>query len=105
MIITVVALPAAAYGEAADSKALFESVAPRFQEIPGLQRKYFVRGDHSGGVYVWEDRAAAERYLDEAWSARMATSYGGRPLVTYLDVPCVVDNGTGDITFPDLEPN
>ena len=101
MIITVVTLPAAAYGEAAEGKALFERVAPRFREIPGLQRKYFVRGDHSGGVYVWDDRAAAERYLDEAWSARMQASYGARPQVTYLDVPCVVDNAAGAIFFPD----
>jgi hypothetical protein len=31
----------------------------------------------------------------------MEQSYGAAPDVTYLDVPCVVDNDGGTIAFPD----
>lgn len=101
MILTIVALPKQAYGDAAKARQLFEDVAPRFQAISGLRTKYFVRGTHSGGVYIWDDRAAAESYFTPAWSARMEKSYGAAPQVTYLDVPCVVDNASGTIAFPD----
>jgi hypothetical protein len=100
MILTIVALPSQAYGDDDGARQLFEDVAPRFQAIPGLHTKYFVSGPHSGGVYIWEDRAAAEGYLNAAWSERMTKSYGAAPQVTYLDVPCVVDNTAGEIQFP-----
>jgi hypothetical protein len=101
MILTIVALPRQAYGDTATARKLFEEVAPRFQTIPGLRTKYFVRGAQSGGVYIWADRAAAESYFTPAWAARMEQSYGAAPDVTYLDVPCVVDNDGGTIAFPD----
>ena len=101
MILTIVALPKQAYGDADTARQLFEDVAPRFQAIPGLRTKYFVGGTHSGGVYIWEDSAAAEGYLTPAWSDRMTKSYGAAPQVTYLDVPCVVDNTAGEIQFPE----
>jgi len=101
MILTIVALPPQAYGDAAKARQLFDDVAPRFQAIPGLRTKYFVRGAHCGGIYIWDDRVAAESYFTSAWSARMEQTYGATPEVTYLDVPCVVDNDTGAIAFPD----
>ena len=41
----------------------FESSAPKYRNVPGLIRKYYLRaedGRTAGGVYLWESRAAAE---------------------------------------------
>jgi len=97
MMLTIVALPAGTYGDAAEARARTERSAPRFQEIPGLVRKDFVRGAFDGGVYLWESRAAAEAYLGDAWAARMTEMFGKAPDVTWLDVPCIVDNERGDV--------
>jgi len=100
-ILTIVALPKVAYGNASVARELFEGVAPRFQAIPGLRKKYFVGGTRSDGAYIWEDRVAAEGYHTPAWSDRMAKSYGAVPEVTHLDVRCVVADTTGKIQFPE----
>jgi glutathione S-transferase len=103
MIVTLVELPGPGYGPPDQARQLFERVAPRFQAIPGLQRKYFVAGEASGGVYVWDSRAAAEAYFDAAWRQRMAASYGAEPRVRYFEAPCVVDNERGVVEFPPTE--
>lgn len=97
MIVTFVTYPAKSLPRE-ESRRLLAEVAPKFQEIPGLLRKYFIGdGTLAGGVYVWRDRASAELYLDEAWRRRMADSYGGEPQVVHFDCPALVDNLAGSI--------
>ena len=99
MIVTIVTYPAKPI-DADAQRELLERVAPRFQTIPGLVRKYFIRdGQQGGGVYVWQNRASAEAYLDDAWSQRMAENYGGVPQVAYFDCPALVDNQRHAIDF------
>lgn len=99
MIVTIVTYPAKSL-PLEESRRLLAEVAPKFQDIPGLMRKYFIgNGTLAGGVYVWRDRASAERYLDEAWSRRMAESYGGQPRVDYFDCPALVDNLEGSVAI------
>lgn len=97
MIVTFVTYPAKALPPA-ESRQLLHEVAPRFQQIPGLLRKYFIGdGKTAGGVYVWQDQASANNYLDEGWSQRMAASYGGQPEVAYFDCSGLVDNLAGSL--------
>ena len=55
-----------------DAKALFEKSVPNYQGVPGLVRKYYLYGDDltGGGVYLWTERAIAERFYSEAWRTR-----------------------------------
>jgi len=83
-------------------RELCEGAAPRFQSIPGLVRKYFLQGDgEGGGAYEWRSRQAAEAYYDAAWRARIRETYGAEAKVILYDVPCVVDNASQRIVFPE----
>jgi hypothetical protein len=82
----------------ADATKRFESTAPKYQNIPGLIRKYYVRaedGRAAGGVYLWQTRAAAERMYNAEWRAMVEKVYGVAPSVTWFDTPVVVDNLAG----------
>lgn len=77
---------------------MFESTAPKYQNLPGLVRKYYLRsedGRTAGGVYLWESKAAAERVYNGEWRERVAKLYGNAPQVTYFDTPVIVDNSAG----------
>ena len=79
-------------------QALRDSV-PRFQNVPGLIRKYYLYGEDSvaGGAYLWESRAAAEALYTPEWCARVAGIYGGTPRIAYFETPVVIDNSTGEV--------
>lgn len=76
----------------------FESTAPRYKNLPGLVRKYYLRsedGRKAGGVYLWESRAAAEAVYTEEWKARVRQIYGSTPKIQWFDTPVIVDNAAG----------
>lgn len=79
----------------------FESSAPKYQNLAGLVRKYYVRsedGRSAGGIYLWESRAAADAVYNSEWRERVEKLYGGKPTITWFDTPVIVDNATGAIT-------
>jgi hypothetical protein len=81
-----------------EATRMFESTAPKYQNLPGLIRKYYLRsedGRTAGGVYLWETKAAAEKVYSGEWRERVAKLYGNAPHVTYFDTPVVVDNLAG----------
>lgn len=70
----------------------FDKAAPRYQQIPGLIRKYFTIGNGGfGGIYYWSSKAAADSWFNEAWRARVKATYGTPGDVTYYDVPLAID--------------
>jgi hypothetical protein len=76
----------------------FETSAPKYQNLAGLIRKYYIRSEDGrtvGGIYLWESRRAAERVYDGEWRERVEKLYGARPTITWFDSPVVVDNLTG----------
>jgi hypothetical protein len=76
----------------------FETSAPKYQNLAGLIRKYYIRSEDgriAGGIYLWESRRAAERVYDGEWRERVEKLYGARPTITWFDSPVVVDNLTG----------
>ena len=79
----------------------FESSAPKYQNLAGLVRKYYVRtedGRSAGGIYLWETRAAAEAVYSGEWRERVEKLYGVKPTITWFDTPVIVDNLAGAIT-------
>jgi hypothetical protein len=83
-----------------EAKSLFEGSAPKYRDLPGLVRKYYLfdrASQTGGGVYLWESRAAAERVYTAAWKKMIADRYGAMPEILFFDTPVIVDNATGEI--------
>jgi hypothetical protein len=100
MITAVVQFPLPDGVTRDDAKSLFESSAPRYREVAGLVRKYYLfDADEAvaGGCYLFDSRAAAEAAFDDDWRKLIEGRYGAPPQVRYFDTPVIVDNATGDI--------
>lgn len=101
MVIVIVTFPTTPMSDT-DSAALLRKTAPNYQAIPGLERKYFVGNDEvAGGVYQWQDQAAADAYFNDAWREKMWIEYKVKPELTFLKAPCLVDNVIGNIQYRD----
>ena len=77
-------------------EAINRSTAPKYDGLAGLVSKAYWYDDtarENGGLYIWNDRSAAEATHDEAHLARLHELYGVKPGVRWLDVPVFVDNG------------
>jgi Putative mono-oxygenase ydhR len=82
----------------AEATRRFEASAPKYQNLPGLVRKYYVvaeDGRRAGGVYLWESRQAAEAVYSGEWRERVAALYGSVPAITWFETPVIVDNAMG----------
>lgn len=75
-------------------KTVYEHSAPQFQGAPGLIRKYYLHGADrtGGGVYLWENREAAETMYSETWRRQIAERFGAAPQIEYFDTPLIIDN-------------
>jgi len=92
-VTVVVAIPTPAGLSRAAVEQGIQKAIPTYRTVPGLLRKYFTVGDHDfGGVYLFNSRAAADAWFNEAWSKRVVATYGAPASVTYYDVPVVLDN-------------
>ena len=79
----------------AEAAKRFESSAPKYQNLNGLVRKYYLRsedGRTAGGVYLWESRAAAEATYSTEWREYVTKAFGSAPEITWFDTPVIVDN-------------
>jgi hypothetical protein len=82
------------------ARELFSASAPRYREVPGLVRKYYVLaqdGASAGGVYLWKSKEDAERLYSADWKKSIQERYGAPPSITYFESPVVVDNLAGAI--------
>jgi heme-degrading monooxygenase HmoA len=81
-------------------RTFYEQAVPKFEQMPGLIRKYFLLsedGRYGGSVYLWETREQALAFHDERWKEFMRGKYGHRPHVTIYECPIVVDNFTDEV--------
>ncbi len=82
------------------AKEIFLSTAPRYRDISGLIRKYYLLsedGKTAGGVYLWKSREDAEQTYTDDWKKLIAEKYGAEPTVHYFATPVIVDNLIGEI--------
>ena len=87
-----------------EAREVFSGTAPKYREIRGLIRKYYVLsrdGRTAGGVYLWESREDAERLYTQEWRSFVREKYGAAPSVVFLETPVVVDNAAGTIITDD----
>jgi hypothetical protein len=83
-----------------DVVANFEKTAPNWKANPDLIRKnYLVDAGKgvAGGVYLWRERAHAEKWHGEAFRNKVKEIYGSEPEIQFFDTPIVVDNMAGEI--------
>lgn len=100
MITTVVNFKLPAPVSRAKAKELYLGTAPKYQQVEGLVRKYYLlteNGDAGGGVYLWKSRADAEKLFTAEWKAFIKERYGADPVITYYDTAVIVDNTNGQI--------
>jgi len=74
---------------------LYEGRSARYEEVPGLVEKLYLRyrsGEH-GAVYVWEDEAALETFRRSELGRSIGAAYRveGEPHSELADVTLVVD--------------
>jgi hypothetical protein len=82
------------------AKDVFLSTAPKYQEIPGLIRKYYLLsedGGTAGGVYLWQSREDAESLYSKEWKNFVKEKYGAEPVIVYFQTPVIIDNMTKEI--------
>ena len=73
--------------------------APKFRKLGsrGLISKDYVRNEHgAGGLYVWENRAAAQAWFTEDKLKEYTAIFGARPTLTWYDANLSVDNKAGE---------
>ena len=95
MITTVVQFRLAEPLSLDEAKRRFLSSAPKYRNLPGLVRKYYIRSEDgmtAGGVYFWENREAAEKVYTGEWRAFVEKLYGSAPAIDWFESPVVVDN-------------
>ena len=101
MITAVVQFPLPKGTTRSDAAEMFKQAAPKYREVPGLMRKYFLFDEDApigGGVYLWENREAANKVYSPEWRQMVADRYGAEPTITYFDTLLVVDNLVGEIS-------
>jgi hypothetical protein len=82
------------------AKEAFMSTAPRYQQAPGLIRKYYLLsedGGTAGGIYLWQSKVDAEHLYTQEWRNFVKEKYGTEPAIVYFHSPVVVDNLTKEI--------
>lgn len=78
---------------------LFKGSAPKYREMPGLVRKYYILSEdgHGGGVYLWNSREEAESVYSPEWRQMIEERFGAPPVITYFEAPVIVDNLRGEV--------
>jgi len=82
------------------AREIFSSTAPKYRDIQGLIRKYYLLskdGGTAGGVYLWNSQEQAEHLYTDEWKKFIRDTYGAEPSVTYFESPVVIDNAAGAI--------
>ena len=82
------------------AQELFAGTAPKYREISGLIRKYYLLsedGGTAGGIYLWKSKKDAEALYTKEWMNFIRERYGAEPSVTYFESPVVVDNVANEI--------
>ena len=106
MITVIVKFPAPKGATLESITEAFRSTTPRYEGLPGLIRKYYLFDPKSGvggGAYLWENRAQAEAFYDNAWCARLTEKYGVPPKINFFESPVIIDNALQTVTVEAAE--
>ena len=78
----------------------FEKTVPTWAENPDLIRKTYLFDAETGiagGVYLWKEKAHAEKWHGAEYRKKVKDLYGAEPESQFFETPIVVDNRSGEI--------
>lgn len=77
-IVSIVNVPSPWYAPEFVVNGRMQDAIPDYAVIPGLDFKYFTTSDQGtlGGIYLWQSKASAEAFYNDAWHARIQETYG-----------------------------
>lgn len=84
-----------------DALVLYKKTAEKWLANPDLIQKYYYFDPVNkvgGGVYVWKDRAAAERWHGSEYRQMVQATYGSPPRIQILDALLHVDPKAGTLS-------
>lgn len=93
IVITRFAVPPTV--NVAEMRGVLARVAPAFRNVPHLIRKQFLLardGRTAGGVYLWEDEAAARPFMQQRVAPMVRDTFGVEPTIEFYDSPVSVEN-------------
>ena len=99
MITTLVQFQIGGSDQVEAIKKVFVDSVPRYQQVPGLLRKYYLISEDSiraGGVYLWKSREDADALYTDEWKQMIRDKYGSDPVISYFESPVIVDNQYGE---------
>lgn len=93
-VVTIVKVSAPWYAPKGTIRSRMAEAVPLYSDLPGLDYKYFTiaNGKKVGGVYLWENEAAAKAFYNTDWEANILETYGEAADLTYLKAPIKVIN-------------
>ena len=93
LVVAVVKIPIPQGGTRAQVVAGMVKSIPEYEKLPGLVRKYYTLTDDGkyGGIYLFENRKAAEDHFNDDWRANIVKTRGAPAEVTYFYVPIVIE--------------
>ena len=75
-----------------------------FQNMPHLHSKQFcfdIATNEGVSIYLWDSRASAEAFFNDAFMEQFQQSMGAVPTIEYYNTILTVDNRKGDIMMGD----
>jgi len=92
------------YGDKFDEQAvrkIAETARVRFEGMPGLRSKAFTLNSEKRDAvnfYVWDSEDAAKAFFTDQLLERVASLYGVRPSVEFVQIASLVNNTRRDVT-------
>ena len=92
------------YGDKFDEQAvrkIAETARVRFEGMPGLRLKAFTLNSEKRDAvnfYVWDSEDAAKAFFTDQLLERVASLYGVRPSVEFVQIASLVENTRRDVT-------
>lgn len=107
-VVTVVKVKAPWYVLGSFLRRAFKKAIPQYQALDGLEFKSFSigrldQGKHFGGIYLWENRAKAEKWFSPAWFQRVRDLRKTEGNVSYYDVIAVNNWSPVNFDFTTIE--
>lgn len=77
-IVSIVNVPSPWYAPGFIVNGRMQDAIPDYAALPGLDFKYFTTSKQGtlGGIYLWQSKASAEAFYNDAWHARIQETYG-----------------------------
>ena len=82
-------------------RKIAETARVRFEGMPGLRSKAFTLNSgkrEAVNFYVWDSEYAAKAFFTDQLLERVASLYGVRPSVEFVQIASLVENTRRDVT-------